>query len=111
MLNLLFKEMFIKRGNMKNWQRLKIQYNNTIGKGMGMLTTSNSADRSRFVIAIKMTKTQTVFDSAIAFLEIRSGEMFTCVSVGHCSQVLTIPCLFQPKARNNLNIHQWERFG
>lgn len=76
---------------MKNWQRFKIQYNNSIG--MGKVVTSNSADRNRSEIAIKMTKTETVFDSAIVLLEICSGETFTCVSVAQCSQMLTY-CLF-----------------
>lgn len=54
---------------MTNWQRFKIQYNNIIGKSMGKLTTSDSADGNKFAIAIKMTKTQIVFDNLKLALE------------------------------------------
>lgn len=95
--------MFIKRVNMKNWQRFKIQYNNTIGKCMGKLATSSSTDRNRFAITIKMTKTQNVFDSAIAFLEMCTGETFTCVSMGQCSQML-IPRVYFSKRLETIQI-------
>lgn len=78
---------------------------------MRKLASSTSVDRNRFAVATKMIKTWTVFDSAIALPEICTGETFTCVSMGQCSQMLTTPYLFYEKIRHNPGIHQWGRFG